>query len=213
MTAETRFRAVLWDFGGVISASPFEAFNDYEAANGLPKDLIRSINATNPDDNAWARFERSEIDRASFCQAFAREAKARGYTVDGEEVLGLIEGAIRPEMVAALETVAKRYRTACLTNNVKNAGRSPARRQEIDAVYRLFDMVIESSRVGVRKPDPAFYEIACDKLGISPEDAVYLDDLGINLKPARALGMHTIKVVTPDQALGELETALGHPVR
>ena len=202
--------AVLWDFGGVITESPFVAFARYERGHGLPAGLIRRINSRNPDGNAWARFERSDVDRDGFRELFEAEARALGYEVDASVVLDLIQGPVRPGMVEALRAVAARYRTACLTNNMRAPGAADARAREISEIMTLFDAVIESREVGVRKPEPEFYRIACERLGVDPADCVFLDDLGINLKPARAMGMTTIKVAGEAQAVAELEAALGH---
>ena len=213
------FDAVIWDFGGVITSSPFEAFAQFETANELPRDFIRSINATNPDTNAWALFERSEIDADAFDAAFQAEAAARGHSVRGAEVLALLAGDIRPEMVAVLQRlIDEDYKIGCITNNVKSgSGAGMARSKEkaaaVEAVMELFSHVIESSKVGIRKPDPEIYKMACTALNVTPERAVFLDDLGVNLKPARALGMATIKVSGAEQAISELETLLGHPLR
>lgn len=203
-------RAVLWDFGGVILSSPFEAFNRYERTRGLPVDFIRTVNATNPHANAWARLERNEIGPAEFDAAFAADATAHGHDVRGSDVLALLAGEVRPEMVAALDTViAAGYRTACLTNNVAGEHASAERSERIAAVMARFDAVIESSKVGVRKPEPRFYELACETLGVDPTECVFLDDLGINLKPAAAMGMTTIKVLGAAQALDELARVTG----
>ena len=213
------YDAVLWDFGGVITSSPFEAFARFEAANDLPKDFIRSINATNPDNNAWALFERSEIDAAAFDTAFLSEAEARGHGVRGADVLALLAGDIRPEMVAVLhQLIEADYKIGCITNNVKTgSGAGMARSKEkaaaVEAVMALFLHVIESSKVGIRKPDPEIYKMACNALDVAPARAIFLDDLGVNLKPARALGMATIKVTGAEQAISELETLLGHPLK
>jgi putative hydrolase of the HAD superfamily len=213
-------RAVLFDFGGVILSSPFEAFARYESANGLPDGLLRQINATNPDTNAWARFERSDVGIDEFCDLFEAEAAALGHAVDARAVLELLVGELRPRMVAAVRALHAddRYVTALLTNNVVTmpAGQGNAahvdREDEMAQVLAGFDAIVESSKVGVRKPEPRFYELACETLDIEPTEAVFLDDLGVNLKPARAMGMHTIKVVDPDVALDELEALLGHPL-
>ena len=210
---DSPIRAVLWDFGGVILESPFDAFRRHEEEQGLPRDFIRRLNAADPDRNAWARFERSEIDLDAFCELFEAEARAAGHPLDARAVVRLLAGEVRPEMVAALRNVKARYKTACLTNNVRAARRPPEKERQVAEVMALFDLVVESSKVGVRKPEPRFYEIACEMLGVRPEEAVFLDDLGVNLKPARAMGMRTIKVGTPAQALDELEAVLGHPVR
>lgn len=199
-------RAVLWDFGGVILSSPFEAFNRYEDANGLPRDIIRRVNATDPHTNAWARLERSDISPAEFDTLFADESAAVGHRIPGADVLALLSGDVRPAMVAALDSViAAGYLTACLTNNVVSTAEPANDRQaEVRAVMARFHHVVESSKVGCRKPEARFYEIACALLSVSPDECVFLDDLGINLKPAAAMGMRTIKVGDPAAALAEL---------
>ncbi|MEY2967178.1 MAG: hypothetical protein RLY50_1228 [Actinomycetota bacterium] len=202
--------AVFWDFGGVILSSPFEAFNRYEDAQGLPRDVIRQVNSTNPDSNAWALLERSEISPDEFDSMFAAESERLGHRIPGADVLSLLAGDVRPRMVAALDTViAAGYVTACLTNNVVSRGpASDERSAEVAAVMARFHHVVESSKVGVRKPEREFYEIACRTAGVEATQCVFLDDLGVNLKPAAAMGMHTIKVVDPDAALGELSGLL-----
>jgi putative hydrolase of the HAD superfamily len=203
-------RAVMFDFGGVISTSPFEAFAHLEIEQGLPRDFIRTVNATNPHDNAWARLERGELAIEEFGPEWAKEALALGHKFDGRLVLERLGGEIRPQMVAAIKTCRTAYKTACLTNNFGPVQSVVS--QEVAAVYALFDAVLESRVLGVRKPDPRFYELACATIGVEPEESVFLDDLGVNLKPARALGMRTIKVSDPDQALAELERVLEHPI-
>jgi len=204
-------RAVLFDFGGVISSSPFEAFAHLEAERGLPPDFIRTVNATNPDTNAWARLERGEVDLETFGRLWSDEARALGHELDGRLVLEKLAGEIRPRMVDAIRACGTKYKTACLTNNFTRA--EALLSDEVAAVYALFDAVLESRVLGVRKPDPRFYELACEALGVRPDECVFLDDLGVNLKPARALGMHTIKVTDPDVALAELEELVGIPLR
>jgi len=211
MTRDT----VIFDFGGVITSSPFEAFNRMEAERGLPHNLVRRINSANPDSNAWALFERAEIDAARFDSLFAEEARALGHELPGRDVLALLSGDIRAEMVAALDWLkANGYRIGCITNNVPTGhgaqmSSTADKAEAIAAILARFDHVVESSKVGIRKPDPAIYRLACDALGVSPERCVYLDDLGINCKPAAALGMAAIKVSTSEQALADLEIALG----
>ncbi|WP_426572387.1 HAD-IA family hydrolase [Aquihabitans sp. McL0605] len=201
--------AVLFDFGGVITTSPFEAFARYERDHALPTDFLRTVNATDPDTNAWARLERSEIDLGGFDAAFAIESERLGHRVDGRDVLALLSGDLRPEMVTAVERCGQRLKTGLLTNNVVGMDPSGA----IAEVLTHFDAVIESSVVGVRKPDPAFYELACEALAIAPDQAVFLDDLGVNLKPAKAMGMATIKVGDAAAALDQLEALVGFPLR
>ena len=203
--------AILWDFGGVFTTSPFEAFDRFQRARGLPDNFIRTINSTNPDTNAWARFESSAIDADEFDVAFRKEAEALGHSVRGKDVLELLSGEFRPRMAAVLAECKKHYKVGCITNNMKKAEEREGeeRAQPAAQVMALFDVIVESSIEGIRKPEPRIYQIACDRLGVRPERTVFLDDLGINLKPARAMGMTTIKVVTEDQAIRELSEATG----
>ena len=211
-------RAVFWDFGGVITSSPFDSFNIYEEEHKIPKDFIRTINSTNPHVNAWAKLERGEIDQEEFDSLFAAESKKMGYAIPGKEVLALLKGQIRPEMVNALRTIKDKLIQGCLTNNIqpmedqqleKNNSAISGAHQEI---MKLFDFVFESSKENVRKPDPNFYKLACQRGNVKPNEVIFLDDLGINLKPAKALGMKTIKVVKADKALQELQDLLDFPI-
>lgn len=211
-------RAVLFDFGGVILTSPFEAFARFEQDQGLPEGFLRRVNSTNPDANAWARLERGQLDVEGFRTAFAEESAALGHGVDGAEVLALLGGEVRPAMLEGLRRLraAGGFVTGLLTNNFIGGQSDGAGRRD-DAstpsawgeVLGMFDAVVESSRVGVRKPDPRFYELACAELSIEPTEAVFLDDLGVNLKPAKAMGMVTIKVIDPLEALAELSAVVG----
>lgn len=203
--------AVIWDFGGVFTTSPFEAFARYERENDLPVDLIRRINSQNHLTNAWARFERAEMDLDSFDKAFAEEALALGHYVPGKDIIGLLSGDFRPEMIEALRRIKANYKTGCITNNVpaNMTGSNEGRSLYAKDVMALFDHVIESAKTGIRKPDPRIYEMMCEALAVKPEACIYLDDLGVNLKPARAMGMATIKVESGPQAIGELEKLTG----
>jgi putative hydrolase of the HAD superfamily len=207
--------AVIWDFGGVLTSSPFEAFARYERERGLPADIIRRTNAANHWENAWARFERAEVDIDTFDRMFAAESLALGAEVRGRDVLPLLSGDLRPEMVEALIRVKARLKTGCITNNLPaNAiGSASGRSLYIAEVMVLFDHVIESAKIGLRKPDPRIYRMMADALGVDPKACVYLDDLGVNLKPARDMGMTTVKVVNAQQAIAELEAATGLVLR
>jgi len=200
--------AVLFDFGGVILSSPFEAFAEYENEIGLPPDTIRKINTTNPDTNAWAQFERREVNPEEFGLLFEKEALALGHELDAQRILEGLHGSLRPSMVEALSRCSSKFKTAMLTNNI-----TPMQEQDLDQdvknVVEIFDLLVESSIEGCRKPEEKFYEIACERLNVNPENCVFLDDLGINLKPARAMGMTTIKVVEPEEAIKELYEILG----
>lgn len=209
-----KFTAVIFDFGGVITSSPFEAFNRFEAERGFPIDTIRRINATNPDDNAWAQFERAAIDADAFDRLFADETAALGHQIRGREILALLSGDIRVAMVSMLDDLKREgYVLGCITNNVpagKGAGMAGTTKkaEAVGAIMARFDHIIESSKAGIRKPDPRIYQMMCDALIVQPEVCIYLDDLGINCKPAAALGMHAIKVINEAQALEDLRAAL-----
>jgi putative hydrolase of the HAD superfamily len=212
-TVHAVIQAVLWDVGGVILSSPFEAFAAYEREHGLPEGFIRGLNATDGDRNAWAKLERGEVDREEFAVLFEAEARAKGGKLSAADVLEALEGHVRPEMVEAIRRCREHLKLACLTNNLAPDPRKAVDHDRLKHVMEMFDVVVESSKAGCRKPERRFYEIACEGLGVEPEACVFLDDLGINLKPARAMGMTTIKVLSPDQALSELESVVGFPLR
>jgi putative hydrolase of the HAD superfamily len=211
--AVTMVSAVLFDFGGVILSSPFEAFAEYERRAGLPEGFIRTVNSTKPDTNAWARFERSESTLAEFVAQFEAEAEALGHRVDGNEVIACLAGEIRPEMVEAVRRCHERLATALVTNNVVTGNNAWSSGGSFAEILDLFDVVVESSVVGCRKPERRFYDITLERLGVEADRAVLLDDLGINLKPAREMGMTTIKVVDPVEAITQLEQVVGFPLR
>ena len=197
-----------------MSPNSRPSFTDTPWERGLPKDFIRTINATNPESNAWAQFESSAISLEEFDGAFAEEARAQGHEVGGSEVVALLSGDVRPRMVEMLKLCKGSFSVACITNNVKSGqgpgmARDAERANAVQNVMALFDLVVESSIEGIRKPNPAIYELTCERLGVSPDRAVFLDDLGINLKPARALGMQTIKVLNEAQAIEELYAVTG----
>jgi putative hydrolase of the HAD superfamily len=207
-------KAVIWDFGGVFTSSPFEAFIRYEAQRGLPHDIVRRINTVNPDTNAWARLERSELSAEDFDRVFDEEARALGHSIPGRDILAILSGSLRPRVVDAFKQCKARFKVGCITNNAPT-GKGPsmtsdeAKAKQLAEVFSLFDHVIESSKAGLRKPDPRIYAMMCEALGVDPATCVYLDDLGINLKPARDMGMATIKVTSEAQLLADLSAAVG----
>ena len=207
-------QAVIWDFGGVLTSSPFEAFSRYEEENGLPKDFVRSVNARNIQENAWAKLERSEVNADEFDALFREESRALGHEVPGKDILGLLSGDIRPNVVDALKLCKARVKVGCITNNApigKGAGMSSdsKKAEQVAEIMTVFHHVIESSKLGIRKPDPRIYALMCEALDVDPKHCIYLDDLGINLKPAREMGMHTIKVLNEAQLLRDLREATG----
>jgi putative hydrolase of the HAD superfamily len=214
-SGDKMIEAVIFDFGGVLTTSPFEAFARYESERGLPADIIRRTNAANHLENAWAKFERAEVDLDAFDGLFAAESLTLGAEVRGRDVLPLLSGDLRPEMVEALRRIKARFKTGCITNNLPNnaIGSASGRTLYVAEVMALFDHVIESAKIGLRKPDPRIYRMMVEALGVDPNNCVYLDDLGVNLKPARAMGMTTIKVLNGEQAIAELEAATGLALR
>ena len=204
--------AVIWDFGGVFTTSPFEAFARYETERGIPVGTIRKINSANHEANAWAQFEQSKVDIDGFDRLFAEEAAALGHAIPGKDVLPLLAGDFRPEMIEALRRIKTRFKTGCITNNMPHnaaGGTAAVRSLYAREIMELFDHVIESAKTGIRKPDPRIYTMMCESLGVQPPSCVFLDDLGGNLKPARTMGMTTIKVESAAQAIAELEAATG----
>lgn len=203
------YKAVIWDFGGVVTSSPFEAFNNFEKDNNLPNDLIRTINSENPDTNAWAKFERNDINASEFNNLFMSEAKKKGFDIMGSQIIKLLSGKIRPFMVDFLNDLKESYKLGCITNNVQPATNNQKNNSsEVSEVMKIFDHVIESSLIGIRKPDLKIYNMSCEALGVLPEECIYLDDLGVNLKPAKAIGMTTIKVIDPQIAVSQVKKFL-----
>ncbi len=198
------FAAVIFDLGGVVCESPLHVIAEYEQHHGLAPGTINRTVVASGAQGAWARRERGELDLASFCAEFAAECAARGAVVDVAALMDEIDrrAVPRPAMVHAVRRVAGAgMAVAALTNNWVPLSD--------EALTGLFDVVVESSVEGVRKPDPAIYTIVLERLGVAPDRAVFLDDIGANLKPARAMGMTTIKVSDPDAALAELWSVLG----
>ena len=209
-----RFSSIFWDFGGVITSSPFEAFNSFEENNHIPKDFIRKVNSINPNENAWAQLEQSKISLEEFDGLFAKESKKLGREIQGSEVLSLLQGKIRPKIVQAIKKFKSLgFLQACLTNNFDSEDRDVSalddKNKEREEIMQLFDFIIESKKVGVRKPNNKFYELALSETKVAPEKTIFLDDLGINLKPARKLNISTIKVFSEQQAINELTNLTG----
>lgn len=202
------YRAVIFDLGGVVFPSPFDAFDAYERTVGLPDRFIRTVVANSAETGAWARFERSDVDFAGFCAEFEAECSIAGGTVDAAALMRSISQgfAPRPPMVDAINTIrARGLQVGALTNNWATTHRTaPTEHTQLG-----FDTIVESAIEGIRKPDPRIYLLVCERLAVAPDECVFLDDLGVNLKPARAMGMTTIKVVDAPSALIELAGHLG----
>ncbi len=199
-------RAVIFDVGGVLTESPVAGIRRWCEECGIDYGVLGPLVAA--PASAWSRFETSELSPQEFITAFEAECAERGLTVDAAGFLASFSNMpVREEMLAVLRHLQGRYKLGCITNNVRREGHGG--RPEL---FSYFDVVIESAKVGLRKPDPRIYLLACDQLGVRPEETVFLDDFGVNLKGARALGMTTIKVDETDSAINELEAALGIPL-
>jgi putative hydrolase of the HAD superfamily len=203
-------KAVIFDLGGVVFDSPFEHFDAYERESRLPTGSVRRVIARSSQEGAWAALERGELTMSEFCAALDAEAAEAGHTIDAGAIMGMIGRGIgpKPAMIEAIERIRERgLRTAALTNNWANGdggGTPPGLRS-----LAIFDVVVESAVEGMRKPDPRIYAITCERLGVEPTEAIFLDDIGANLKPARAMGITTIKVDGTAQAIRDLEALLG----
>ena len=200
-------RAVLFDLGGVLTTSPVTRIQAYCEEAVIPYDLVRPILADHA--GIWSRFETGAIDDLTFAREFEAALAADGISVDGRAFLLNFFGgmSVREEMVAVARSLRPRYRTAAITNNIQREGQREPSALNWD---ELFEFVVESSKVGMRKPDPRIYQHACELLAVMPAECVFLDDFGVNLKAARALGMTTIKVDHTLSAVDELEAVLGH---
>lgn len=210
-------RAAIFDMGGVFTTSPVTNFAAYETANGIPVRFMSEVIRANLADGAFSRFERGEMTIDEFDEAFAAETRAAGHEVTGRTLVGLLKLEFRPEMIAALDRIIEAgLKTGCITNNMPKGGAEEWARTEEDraqaaALMAKFDHVIESAKAGVRKPEPRIYEMMCEALDVAPEEAVFIDDLGVNLKPAAAMGMATVKVPFDDwrAAIRDLENVTG----
>ncbi len=209
------YRAVVFDLGGVVLGSPLHAIRRYEEQLGLARDAINRVAAETAPRGAWSRLERGELSMEAFYPAFEADCREAGHTIDARTMFEWMgaESQPRPAMLAAIRAIRDQgLRVAALTNNwasAEDAGNDAAPDDGTRALREHFDVFIESCVEGMRKPDPRIYQLACSRLEVDPTQAVFLDDIGANLKPARALGLRTIKVDEPGAALAELSEALG----
>ena len=211
------YEAIIFDFGGVFTTSPVSSFAKFEREHGIPEKFIGGVIKSNIHGGAFAQFERAEINLDTFDRLFAEETKAAGYEISGRTLVSLLKLDFHPVMIDALARVkAAGYKTGCITNNLPDMGSeemvaaAAGNLETLNTIFSNFDHVIESSKAGVRKPEPRIYEMMCDALNTAPEKCIFLDDLGINLKPAKAMGMRTIQVPLEDvkPAIRELESFL-----
>ena len=203
--------AVVFDIGGVIQDSPLHAIARYERDHGLPANAINRAVVGSGEHGAWSRLERGELTLAAWCEPFEADCRAQGVAVSAPRLMQYIAeaGRARPEMLRAVASLrAHGLRVGALTNNWKTD--EPASGPPALAAH--FDAFVESRAVGMRKPDPRIYQLICRELGVTPPETAFLDDIGTNLKAAKALGMRTIKVDDPAQALHELAALVGFPL-
>ena len=205
-------KTIIFDFGGVVTNSPIEGFKKLEDTHGYAKGLITSINMNNPNSNAWAQSERGEINIDTFLSQFEKEALEIGQKINANEILMQLYGSLRPIMVNKIISLAKskKYKLICLTNVLKGIKKfMPKEREEaVNDILSYFDVIYESYKIGMRKPESRIYEYIIENLAIIPNEAVFLDDLGMNLKTAKKLGINTIKVVDPEESIKELDLLL-----
>lgn len=204
-------RAVLFDLGGVVLGSPLHAIRDYERELGFERNAINLVAANTAPSGAWSRLERGEIEMEAFYAAFESDCAAAGLTMDARVMMEKMSEATapRPAMLDAIaELRAAGFRVGALTNNWAHA-EDAERDDGTRALRARFDVFIESSVEGLRKPDPKIYQLACSRLEVEATEVIFLDDIGGNLKPAQAMGMTTIKVDDPETALAELSQLVG----
>ncbi|XP_052813055.1 acyl-CoA dehydrogenase family member 10-like [Mya arenaria] len=208
-------QAVIFDMGGVILPSPLALFKSFEQTSGLPEGTILQTILSNKVSGAWTRLEEGKLTMTEFATQFGKECSdILGRPVD---MAGLMpsfnkyNGVAYPQMIDAVQCVrAEGLKTALLTNNWFNINNEDS---YIPVDLAMFDVVVESCKVGYRKPHPKIYEIVLDKLGVAPERCIFLDDMGGNLKAAAQFGIRTIKVTDPDQGVRDLEKELGLTLR
>ena len=204
-----KIKTIIFDFGGVITNSPIEGFKNLEKTHGYSKGLITGINMNNPDNNAWARSERGEIEIDTFLSQFEQEALEIGHDINADEILIQLYGSPRPIMIKKIISLSKsnKYKLICLTNVLKGIKKfMPKEREEVvNNIMSYFDKIYESYKIGMRKPEARIYEYIIKDLEINPKETIFLDDLGMNLKTARQLGINTIKVVDPIEAIKTLD--------
>ncbi|MBT3938730.1 MAG: HAD-IA family hydrolase [Pelagibacterales bacterium] len=204
-----KIKTIIFDFGGVITNSPIEGFKNLEKTHGYSKGLITGINMNNPDNNAWARSERGEIEIDTFLSQFEQEALEIGHDINADEILIQLYGSPRPIMIKKIISLSKsnKYKLICLTNVLKGIEKfMPKEREEVvNNIMSYFDKIYESYKIGMRKPEARIYEYIIKDLEINPKETIFLDDLGMNLKTARQLGINTIKVIDPIDAIKTLD--------
>ena len=205
-------KTIIFDFGGVITNSPIEGFKLLEEKHGYDKGIITNINMNNPDNNAWAKSERGEIDISTFLNEFEKEALLIGQRINAKEILQQLYGSLRENMINKIKllSTSKKYKLICLTNVLKGVDIfTPKERVEaVKNVMSYFDIMYESYKLNMRKPEARIYQYILKELNIEPQETVFLDDLGMNLKSARQLGINTIKVIEPNDAIYELDQIL-----
>ena len=206
------YRAVLFDLGGVVLGSPIHAIHRYERDIGLEKNAINRVVAATAPHGAWSKLERGELKMEEFYSAFEGDCRQAGHEISARVMFEWMaeESQPRPAMLTAIGAIrARGLRVGALTNNWAHDEGNTSPNDGTHALSELFDVFIESSLEGIRKPDPQIYRLACARLGVEPREAVFLDDIGANLKPARELGLTTIKVDDPVTALDALAQTLG----
>ena len=206
----TPYRAVVFDLGGVVVGSPLHAIAAYERELGLPRNAINHVVVGAGHGGGWSRLERGELGLEEFYPVFEADCAAAGCTIDARELMRRVAEATVPRP-AMLEAIARLRRAGLKVGALTNNWVSDDEGTRVLAPH--FDAFVESAVVGLRKPDPRIYQLVCRELAVEPPHAVFLDDIGSNLKAARELGMATIKVDEPASALDALSALVGLALR
>ena len=197
-------KIVLWDYGGVLTESPIKNFRKFENDNNYVLDSIVKINSYNKYNNAWAKLEKDEISIEKFSKLFSEEAKQFGIlNINTDKLLECLNVKLNIKMVELLENISKFYTCVCLTNNFKKVGSS-----NFKNIKHNFSLIIESSKIGFRKPEKQIYKHVLEVLKVNAKEILFIDDLGINLKPARELGFHTYKFTDTDKTISYIKNML-----
>ncbi|XP_066510263.1 acyl-CoA dehydrogenase family member 10-like [Hoplias malabaricus] len=203
-------KAVIFDMFGVLIPSPLPKATEWEDKNGVPRGTIGQAIRTGGDGNTWRKYMRGELGPEEFVEAFSRDcSRIVGFEVHIGSFHSALSSASMSRPVAVMMEAVKCARTEGLKTAVlSNNFLLPEGKTYMPLDTFLFDVIVESCRVGLCKPDPRIYQLCAERLGVSPQEAVFLDDLSFNVEAAVQVGMHGIIVRDPVLAMKELEQVL-----
>ena len=201
---DNAIKIVLWDYGGVLTESPIINFRKFENDNNYSLNTIVKINSDNKYNNAWAKLEKDEISIEQFSKLFREEAKQFGIpNINTDKLLECLNVKLNIKMVELLENVSKFYSCVCLTNNFKKMSS-----YDFENIKHNFSLIIESCKIGLRKPEKEIYTYVLKVLKVSAKEILFIDDLGINLKPAKELGFQTYKFIDTNKTISYMKNML-----